>query len=174
MGLGYNYKKGVSLAGKEYVLMVPGDRDILPKTFDLLFKKIDIKDIILAYTANLEIRPWTRQIVSKTFTALMNFLFGMHLRYFNGIVIHKRSIIQSIPIQTDGFAYQAEALIQLIRAGYTYEEVPQWIRERQYGKSKAFHPANIFRVLKTIAQLFYQIRLKKQYVNVILKNRTVK
>ena len=95
------------------------------------------------------------------YTALMNLLFGMNLRYFNGIVLHKRPVIQSVTIETDGFAYQAEALIKLIKSGHSFAQTPQWILERKFGSSKAFYPKNIVRVLKTVARLYYQIQIKK-------------
>lgn len=162
MGLGYNYKKGVKLAEKDYVMMVPGDNDILRDSFEGMFKRLGEKEIIIPYTGNMEIRPLGRRMLSKAFTNLMNFLFGLKLRYFNGVVIHKRALIQSIQIQTDSFAYQAEALIKLIRSGHSYLELPQFIRERKHGKSKALRFSNLWRVFKTVGGLFCQIHFSRR------------
>lgn len=161
MGLGYNYKKGVKMAVMDYIIMIPGDNDILKESLEEMFKKIGEKDILIPYTANLEIRPKVRQFLSKTFTITMNFLFGLSLKYFNGAVIHKRTLIQSVNIQTDSFAYQAEALIKLIKSGHSYEHVIQLIREREYGTSKALYPKSIIRVLSAVIQLFYEIHFHK-------------
>ena len=163
MGLGFNYKEGVRQARKDYVLMIPGDRDMRPQTYETLFQKMGSTDMVICYTGNIEIRPMARQLVSKTFTGMMNFLFGTKLKYFNGIVLHKRNIIQSISIETNGFAYQAEALIKLLKKGHSYEQTPQWIFERQHGSSKAFYPKNIYRVLKALIQLFFKIQIQKNY-----------
>jgi len=156
MGMGYNYKAGVKMARKDYVVMVPGDNDILEKTFDPLFQAVGEKDIILAYTADMSMRPWGRVILSKTFTGLMNLLFGLRLKYFNGIVVHRTDLVRSIAIETDSFAYQAEALVKLLRKGASYLELPQYIRERRYGSSKALGLRNIARVLKTIFRLWFK------------------
>ncbi len=155
MGLGYNYKTGVKMASKDYVIMVPGDNEITGESYEGMFEALKAgKDIVIPYTANMEIRPWVRQVISKTYTGLMNTLFGLRVKYFNGTVIHKREIIQSVAIETDGFAYQAEALIKLIRNGRNYIEVPMFLNERAYGESKALGPRNIYRVTKTILQMW--------------------
>jgi len=163
MGLGHSYKKGVKMSVMDYVIMIPGDNDILGETYDQIFSLCGQKDIVIAYTGNPEIRNWGRRKLSLAFTGLMNFLFGMNLKYFNGIVIHKRDLIQATKIETDGFAYQAEALIKLIKSGKTYMEVPMYIRDRKYGKSKALNFRNIYRVLLAIAKLFVQVQIKKQH-----------
>ena len=108
-GLGYNYKKGVKMAQKDYVLLVPGDNDILKESFEKLFEKAGQSDILLCYTDNLHIRPLGRKILSRSFTHMMNFLFGLHLRYFNGIVLHRRNSSVYCD-QNRQFRLQAEAL----------------------------------------------------------------
>ena len=160
MGLGYNYKKGVELSTQDYVIMIPGDNEITTDSFVAMFQALGKADMVIPYTVNTEIRPWGRRALSRAYTILMNALFGLKLKYFNGTVIHKRPVIQSIRIETDSFAYQAEALIKLIKGGHTYEETGMYLKERTYGKSKALHPKNVYRVCKAIAQLFYQIHVK--------------
>jgi glycosyltransferase involved in cell wall biosynthesis len=161
MGLGYNYKKGVALAVKDYVIMIPGDNEITGDSFEGMFKLLGRKDIVIPHTTNMEIRPLGRRILSRAYTLGMNLLFGLNLRYYNGTVIHKRALIQSVPIETDGFAYQAEALIRLIKKGHTYLETGMTLKQRGAGRSKALRLSNIARVLKAIGRLFVQIRLGK-------------
>jgi glycosyltransferase involved in cell wall biosynthesis len=157
--LGYNYKKGIELATKDYIIMIPGDNEITLDSFRGMFKLLGTADIIIPHTMNSEIRPLGRRILSKTYTLLMNTLFGLKIKYFNGTVIHKRSVLQSIRIETDSFAYQAEILIKLIKKGHTYAETGMWLKPR-VGDSKALRLKNITRVLKAIWQLFTQIHFK--------------
>lgn len=163
MGLGYNYKRGVEMATKDYVVMIPGDNEISGESFEAMFKRLGAKEILIPYTINTETRPLVRRWLSKSYTTLINTLFGLKLRYFNGPVIHERSLIQSIVIHTDSFAYQSEALIKLIRLGHTYEEMGMFLKGRKGGKSKAFHLKNVFRVLKSIVQLFNEIHCRKKW-----------
>lgn len=155
MGMGYNFKEGVKMATKDFIIMVSGDNEISSVSYENMFLLLkENKDMIVPYTINTEIRPIVRQLFSKAYTMLINTLFGLKLKYFNGPVVHKRNLIQSITIETDGFAYQSEALIKLIRRGCTYIHVGMTLKERKYGTSHAFDPRNIYRVLKTVCKMW--------------------
>ena len=160
MGLGYNYSKGVKIAKNQYIVMVPGDNEIEQDSIKAMFEYIGKVDIITTYSVNLNIRPISRQIISKVFTGLMNFLFNLNLNYYNGLSIHKRDLLNSIQMTTYGFAYHAEILVRLIKKGCTFAEVGMYLKKREYGKSKAFAFKNVISVLKTILKLFVDIRLK--------------
>ncbi len=162
-GFAYNYKKGVEISSKDYIGMVPGDDEIETKSIFEIFDSAGKADIIIPYTANQNIRPLSRQIVSYAFTTVMNLLFfgGWKLNYFNGPVIHKRELIQSMPIKADNFAFQAEALIKLIKKGHSFIQLPMYIKPRTYGKSSALKIKNIIGVLKTIGSLCKEIYFTK-------------
>ena len=162
LGLGRNYKRGVELAKNDYVMMIPGDNQFLKESIKRLFLSLGAAEIIVPYTLNYWIRPFSRQIISWAFTSLVNLLFGLKLKYYNGIVIHKRRIIKYVPISSNGFAYQAEILVRLIKSGYSYKEVGVDILERTHGKSSAFKPQNIYSVLKTISKLFVDTHINKK------------
>ena len=40
MGLGYNYKRGVEIATKDYIIMIPGDNEITTDSLETMFKKL--------------------------------------------------------------------------------------------------------------------------------------
>ena len=160
MGLGYSYKKGVQLAKNDYIVMFPGDNQILKDSMTRIFDMIGRADIVIPYIENYRVRPLSRQLISKSFTTVMNLLFRLNLHYYNGTVIHKREIIQPMPIDTDGFAYQAEILTKLIKSGHGYVEVGVPICERACGFSKAFYLKNIGRVCWSIVSLFWEFQFK--------------
>ncbi len=160
MGLGYNYKAGVEKACKDYVMMIPGDNEIKGESFEEMFRLLGPKDIVIPHTVNMEVRPLGRQLLSRAFTSLINLISGLNIQYYNGTVIHRRSIIQKAKIDTDSFAYQAEALVRLIRGGATYVETGMVLVERKAGRSKALRMKNVIRVLKSICKMIVEVRLK--------------
>lgn len=160
MGLGYNYKRGVELAEKDYIMLVPGDNQILGDSIANIFGLIGKADMVIPYIENPGVRPLSRQATSKLFTLLMNFLFNLDLNYYNGVVVHKKDIIKSVPMSTGGFAYQAQVLTRLIKSGHSFVEVGMRIQEREYGSSKAFSLRNIISVLRSIKNLFWEIYFK--------------
>jgi len=150
-GLSYNYKKGIQLASKEYVIMLPGDGE---NTLEGLIEYIGEADIIIPYVLNPEVRPWIRRVISKTFTFLVNLLGGLNLKYYNGTVIHKTEIVRKIaPLVNDGFGYQAEILTRLIKSGADYKEIGINIQKKQNNTTKAFTLKNFIRVAKTLFRI---------------------
>ncbi len=160
MGLGYNYKKGVELAKKDFIIMVPGDNEITIESLQTIFQSLGQKDIVIPYTNNMEVRPLFRHVLSKTYTWINNLLFRTHLIYFNGPVVHKRELLQNIQIRTNSFAYQTEILVKMIHKGYSYLEVPIYIKERSMGKSNALRMKNVIRVFKSTLDLLIHIYFK--------------
>lgn len=160
MGFGYNYSRGVELARMEYVTMFPGDNEIPGDAIQTILGAVGSADIVVPYVATPAVRTWSRRLISAAFVWLVNRLFGLRLRYFNGPCVHRRVLLQVVPMRTHGFAYMAAILVRLIRSGRSYVEVPMRLQIRQHGQSKAFKPKNIVSVLTTIASLFWEVRIK--------------
>ena len=160
MGFGYNYTKGVELASMQYAMMVPGDNEITESSIEVIMDAAGQADIIIPYTVNMEVRPLSRRVLSRAFTKLMNLITGLNLRYYNGPCLHRSEIIKKVPMTTWGYAYMAAILARLIRSGRTYKEVGMHIKERAYGGSSALKLKNVFRVSKTLWELFLEFRVK--------------
>lgn len=155
--IGYAYKTGIKMAGMEYVILVTGDNDVSAETFEATFDLRHKADMIIPYHLNSYIRPVFRRFISKCFVILLNLLTGLKLKYYNGMVLHKTSVINSIEIKTDSFAYQAEALIKLIKKGHNYVELGIELVDRKKGFSKAFKLKNILGVLKAILDIIMEV-----------------
>ncbi|MDF1552811.1 MAG: glycosyltransferase family 2 protein [Deferrisomatales bacterium] len=158
-GLGYNYATGVQLVETDYVMMVPGDNEVLPAAVRGLLQRLGCADVVIAHTVNPEVRTRGRALLSKVFTALVNALFGLHIRYYNGTTIHRTALIRQVPITTGGFGFQAETLVRLLRSGCSYVQAPMMIRARPGGRSKALRPRNVVSVLSTLARLFLSVQV---------------
>lgn len=158
-GFGYNYTRGVQLAQMEYIAMFPGDNEIPTEAIRGILAAVGTADIVIPYISTPEVRPWGRQVVSNGFVGLLNALFGLRLRYYNGPCVHRRIRLQSVPMRTHGFAYMASILVRLIRSGCTYVEVPMSLQPREHGRSKAFRLKNVLGVLRTLAELFWEVRI---------------
>lgn len=158
-GYGYSVAAGIRSARTDYVMMVPGDNEIEAASIRALLERLGAADVVIPYTANPEVRTFGRELLSRAYTGLVNALFGLRLRYYNGTPIHRSRLIQATPIRTDGFAFQAETLVRLLRSGCSYVQVPMTIRPREGGRSKALRPRNIASVLWTLGRLFLSVHL---------------
>lgn len=158
MNIGFIYKKGIKMAEMEYVILVGGDNDVSAENLSRMFDARGKADMVMPYHLNGNIRPFLRYFISRGFVFFMNMLFGHNLKYYNGMVLHKRTLINSIDIKTDSFTYQAEALVKLLKRGHSFIEVGIYLSDRKRGSSKAFRLVNIFGVLKSIYILKKEIR----------------
>lgn len=159
LGFGGAFKAGLARAKMEYVIRICGDDQVPVVGVRRILAEIGKADFVVPYIANpAEFRSWGRRFGSWGFTALINSLFGLRVPYYNHSVVFRRDAVQAIRIATDGFAYQAEALVKLLRAGYTF--VPIGINDlaRIHGKSTALRPRNLLKVVKAINDLFWELR----------------
>jgi len=156
--LGFAYKAGVRRARFEYVLMFPGDNEGSDEQLHAVLSRAGAADVIVNYISNPTVRSWSRRAASALFVSLLNALFGLRLRYYNGTVLHRTALVRSITIRTDSFAYQAEALVKLLRGGHTYVEVGTPIAPRAAGGSKAFRLRNCVDVGRALVTLVLELR----------------
>ena len=160
-GFGYNYREGVRLSKYDYIIMVPGDNEVPGSSIKAILSRLGSADIIIPYMINKEVRSLFRRIISRTTITFVNLLFGLNIRYYNGPVLHKSEIIKSIPLTTDSFAYQIEALVRLLKSGYSYTEVGFNIQIRVYGKTKTFRLKNVINVITTLFRLCREINFNR-------------
>ena len=155
--LGACYKEGIELARMEYLIMIPGDNECGVDYMSAVFERAGRSDMIIPFTANQSVRPKIRQWLSHLFVWLVNGCSGVQLKYYNGAVLHRNSLLKGLSIETDGFGYQAEILVKLILRGYRYEEVAAPIHYRPFGKSKAIR---IKSLLAMVGFLGFLIQLR--------------
>jgi len=160
--LGGVYKQGIALARMDYLLMVPGDNENPGHALQAPFDAIGQADIVLPYPVNSAVRGAARHLVSRIYVALLNHLFGLRVRYYNGTVIHRTANLKGLSVKTSSFAYQAEILIKLLCAGKSFVEVPIRIDPPKPGRrSRAFRWKNMVQVGRTLGDLFLDIRIRR-------------
>lgn len=166
MNLGFNFIRGVELATKEFVGMLPGDNETDPETLDNIFSALGQVDIVVPYLQNPETRPWMRRFLSKTYVAIINAAFGLNMKYYNGMCYFKTSMIKNVPVSTFGFAYMTEILVKMLKSNPTIKfiEVPLINRVREKGASKAFRIKNVASVFKTFLTLFWEVQILRKRI----------
>ena len=159
-GLGYGWQRAIEAASKRLFVFVPGDNTWPYPSLRDLFASIGRADIVTSYPTNPEIPGWGRRLVSATFTAGLNLLFGLRLRYYHGLTLYPTEFLRANAITTFGFASMSEALLRAIHHGYSVVAVPCKIEERASGRSKALSLLNLRSVIGTLFWLFVDLRLR--------------
>jgi dolichol-phosphate mannosyltransferase len=163
-GFAASYRHGVDLARMAYVGLVTGDNEMKPESIQTAFAAVGKADVVVPYQANQSARPWWRRSLSRFFTGMVNVLFGLRLRYFQGPCIYPTPWARSLPVTTRGFALLTDMLVRSIKAGCTYVEVPMYVQARGYGRSAAVSFRNVVTALWILGVLFRDIYIRRQPV----------
>ncbi|HXI31566.1 MAG TPA: glycosyltransferase family 2 protein, partial [Vicinamibacterales bacterium] len=104
MGFGWSYRRGVEAAGLDHIVMVHGDNAWGHETLREIFSHTGQADIIIGYTRSMwRARTWRRTVISKTFTFLVNLITQRWLAYYNGLQIHRASVLKGLRIESHGY-----------------------------------------------------------------------
>ncbi|MDD3012888.1 MAG: glycosyltransferase family 2 protein [Candidatus Gastranaerophilales bacterium] len=160
LGIGYSFWEAVRHSDKDIVVMFPGDNENDPEDALTYFYLMNYVDIIVPFIQNTEIRNRFRRAISVLYSFIINMSFMINLNYTNGTVFYRRCILNSIELRSFGFFYQAELLIKLIRKGYLFAEVPNFLNKRNNGNSKALSFKSFFKVMSGYLNLAYDIHIK--------------
>lgn len=164
LGLAKTFLVGARASRFEYVGWIPGDNGFPADSLKHWLIPLGNADLIQTYLLNAEVRYLGRRMISRAYTRTMNALFGLKIKYYNGIQIYRRDLIQSVPTHSDGFALLSEILVKLLASGNSYIEVGIKMQERVQGESKAVKFKNILDVLKTVVRLLIEIKITHRKV----------
>jgi glycosyltransferase involved in cell wall biosynthesis len=154
IGFGASYRRGVDAALLDHIVMVHGDNAWGHDTLREFFSHVGEADIIIGHTRGMwHSRTWRRTAISKAFTFLVNVITQHWLAYYNGLQIHRTSVLKSLRIESRGYGFQAEVLVKALRCTRTYREVAMDLTERARGESQAFRLKNVVDVGRTLGLL---------------------
>ena len=159
-GIGCSVWDGMKSSEKDVVVYFPADNENDPDDALIYFDLMKKVDIIVPFIHNLEVRTITRRIISAIFNFIINITFFTKFNYHNGTTFYRRVILNDIELSNLGFFYQTELLIKLIKKGYLFAEVPNFLDRRSGGKSKALTLKSLFQTIKSYLNLIYIIYIK--------------
>jgi hypothetical protein len=154
----------------DYVMLLCGDGGLPAASLPAIFDCIGKADIVIPWMTNLrEIKSAARYFLSRSYTMLLNLMFGLRLHYYNGLPVHRRDLLQRVEITSGGFGFQAEILIKLLTSGCTFIEVGlHGAEEKKY--SVAMRPRNWISVSRTIVHLLIElVRFRRVPAEVIAR-----
>lgn len=161
LGIARAYERALDEAKLEYVSFLPGDGEIARESIHDIFAAVGAADVVAPYHGNSEARQRHRRALTWTSTRLVNVLFGLRIRYFQGPCIYPTALARRLPKTAGGFYFLTEMLVHAARAGHGCVEVPLIHQERSHGKSKAVSARNLLRALRAVAVLWWTIHVRK-------------
>ena len=158
LGLGASYQRGVAEARCAYLMMLCGDGGMPAASLPPIFAAVGTADIIAPYVTNLkQIKSPLRYFTSRTYTNLLNLLFGQNIKYYNGLPVHRVDLLRQLRINSTGFAFQGEILTKLLRSGCSMTEVGVAGAEMTKN-STAVRLKSLINIAKVLALLVWEVR----------------
>lgn len=162
-GIGNNYFSAAEKGRGEYFLIIHGDSPNAAKEAIKTLNLLGKADIIIPYYEtrifrlkyNRDHRTFSRRFLSASFAYLVRLLSGSNLRYFNGLVLHKRKNVLLNRVDTYGLGFMPELLCKNLKnPEITYLEVRQTNYTAEKIGTTAFKPKSIVSVLKSLVRIF--------------------
>lgn len=163
-GMGYRFRQGVGAVTKDFVMMIPGDGEFDEDSIAGVMANLGKSEIIVPYISNPRVRPPERQLMSQAFVSICNKLFGLSLKYYNGMCIIPTEYLRAVPMSCDNYAFMAEILIYLLKSGVSYKEVPFKIKPSV--NSKAFRAESVNEALESLVSIFYKVNVEGNRIDI--------
>ncbi len=160
-GFGASLRIGLGLARGSHITVLPGDNEIAPASVAALLAAVDRADVITCYSATPQARHVLRRVLSRAFTEVNNLLFGCSQKYFNGPNLYRVDQLRELPLCCRSLAFNAEAVIRLTRAGRSVHQMGMKTKPQPKIRTSALRLANLRAVLRDLARLFWEVRLRR-------------
>ena len=163
-GRGYSIKEGFSQSKFEYLICFNGKHDISKEEMKKIFDQIGMEELIISVQNNTKERPWIRRFFSNLYTSILNFSFGLNLKYYNGSSVIKKSHFERLSLHTNSYALDAEILIKLLKSQVSYLEIPVNDIIEDERNTRSLSLSNICGVMAFYLYTFFEIHiLRKRY-----------
>lgn len=150
-GIGYIFSKYSKLSKGEYCRMVMGDDVDYIETHKKILKYLYKYDIIIPVYKVVTNKSKLRLFISKVFTFVVNIIAFSKIGYFNGSVAFKKNNLNDIDFINDGFGFQAEIIVKLLKKRATYIEFNAKALHRQ--TSNSITTKNLIKVIQIILRI---------------------
>jgi NAD(P)-dependent dehydrogenase (short-subunit alcohol dehydrogenase family) len=157
MGRGYCTVAGSHEAKTPFVVYAPADNTWPLRSFVELFGNLGKADVVTSYSNNLlAAMPFFKRLVSRSYTTILNLLFGRMMRYYNGLTIYPTEFLAQGPLETHGFGFQAEALLKAVSSGYSFLEITLPVDAQNLPLSRSITIGNTVDATMTILRLVWE------------------
>jgi dolichol-phosphate mannosyltransferase len=158
IGLGSSYQRGLAEARGDYLMMLCGDGGMPAASLPPIFAAVGSADIVVPFITNLkQIKSPVRYFTSRTYTNLLNILFGQKIKYYNGLPVHRVDLLRQLRINSSGFGFQGEILTKLLRSGCSMAEVGVPGAEMTKNSS-AVSLKGLINIAKVLTLLVWEVR----------------
>jgi len=161
-GVGASFWDGVDQTFGDIVVMIPGDNENDAREILRYYGLMENVDMVIPFIFNKEVRPFFRRIISSLYRFIINTTFLVNFRYTNGTILYRKSALKESAHRSNGFFFQTDILIRLVKKGYLFAEVPCRLGTRKEGTSKAITLSSLAQLIKEYFHLVKDYYFKRR------------
>ena len=159
-GVGASFWDGVSKAHGQFVCMLPGDNENDPWEILRYARLTEHVDILVPFVFNKQVRSPFRNALSLLYRFIINTTFLVQFNYTNGTVVYRKKLLEELDFHSDGFFFQTDILVRLVKRGYLFAEVPYRLNARAHGVSKAVSFPSLLQVIRGYLRLVRDVHFQ--------------
>ncbi len=144
-----------------YITVIPGDNAFDSESLQSVFASVGQADLIISYRTNQSERAARRSFFSRLMRRILNAMFGLNLADYHSVVIYPATKLRELHLKSEGYSYQIEALISLIKGGCNIKQVPVSLNLEIPGRSRAFNFKIMRQLALTSVGLFVRYQLRR-------------
>jgi len=158
-GVGWSYRECIERCRFDYMVSIPSDYRYTTNGLKSLFEGVSRADLVISYRPNqFQKRPFGRALLNRTYTLMMGLTFGHFLRDWSSATIFPTDAVREVGIMSNGYLYQAELVVTLLRRGKTYVEVPIELTPCEFSGSRAFR----FKTLRDLGKTIWRLHVSQR------------
>lgn len=163
-GSGYNTKRAISLAQKDYLLWQTVDWSYDITGLGACLSLLEGSDVLQGVRADtLSVAALgrrsdtpTKASISMINYVLIRLLFRLPLRDYQNVTVYPRQLIQSVHLESESAFTNPECLLKVWWQGATITEVPVPFLKRERGAAKGTRPAAVVAAVKDVVFWWWQ------------------
>lgn len=163
LGYGGALRVGFSACTKDLIFYTDGDAQYDPRELECLISRMGPGvDAVNGYKIARS-DPLHRKIIGKLYHSTVRALFGLRLRDVDcDFRLIRRSVLDRITLKSNSGVICVELMKKLQDSGCVIAEVPVHHYHRAYGGSQFFNVPRIYRSLRGLAELWWDLVLLKK------------
>jgi len=158
-GVGQSFAEILRATEAPYITLIPGDNAFRAASLATVFAPVGHYDLIVSYRVNREARTLRRALMTGLMCRSLNLLFRLDLHDYSSVVVYPVGRLRGLHLASQGYTYQTEAVISLIKQGCSVKQVQVELNPETPGRSRAFN----FKVMRLFAltamRLFFRYQL---------------
>jgi len=161
-GVGAGYREALATARGEYFCDFHGDHENSAEEIARAARHLAPGTAVTTQHVATDPRPWRRRVISRIYTALVNLVTGMRLKYYNGITIYPTAFLRRLPLVADGFLLPAETLVKAAGQGCQIVELELPLKGRVGGRSKALRLRSLIGFARDLGRILRCARQQRR------------